>query len=159
MVNAYASSWKHEPFTDGKPILYKAVWGDDQFARIRAGLVPRQMEDKWFIFYEDPHVFFHRSWTGQPIYRLTVARITDGYEVTEALSSLDFEKEAGADPIYQVKLLDFLVCTLLLGKPRPFPLPSGAEEQTHPGALQHVISGTSYREESTNPRKPWWRFW
>lgn len=31
---------------------------------IRFGSLPWQMEDKWFIFYEDGKLFFHRSWTG-----------------------------------------------------------------------------------------------
>lgn len=41
------------------------------------------MEDKWFIYYEEPHLFLHRSWTGQPVYKLTLKDLLDGAEVTE----------------------------------------------------------------------------
>jgi len=32
------------------------------------GLVPEEIEDKWFIYWEDDTLFFHRSWTGNCIY-------------------------------------------------------------------------------------------
>ena len=38
------------------------------FKRIKRGFIPREMEDKWFIFFEEPWLYFHRSWTGKCIY-------------------------------------------------------------------------------------------
>ena len=32
--------------------------------QIRAGHIPEMMEDKWFIYWQDDRLFFHRSWTG-----------------------------------------------------------------------------------------------
>jgi hypothetical protein len=32
--------------------------------RSKAGFVPREMEDKWFVFSEEPWLFVHRSCTG-----------------------------------------------------------------------------------------------
>ena len=40
----------------------------EEFSRIRKGLVPDSMEDKWFIYVEDGHIYFHRSWTGIMMY-------------------------------------------------------------------------------------------
>ena len=156
---ASASSWKHDRFTEGRSIPYKAVWNDDQFALMSKGLIPKGMEDKRFIYYDAPHLFICRSWTGQPVYRLAVVQGSNGYEVTEALSSIEFAAEAGTDSFYQAKLLDFLLSNLLLGESKLFPLPPGAEEKTHRGALQHAISGTGYGEQSHKPKKPWWRVW
>jgi len=59
--------------------------------QIRLGIVPRSMDEKWFIFFEQPFLFFHRSWTGRLIYRLEMdadatstrvkdARVVDGPE-------------------------------------------------------------------------------
>jgi hypothetical protein len=157
-------SWKNRSFKEGKPISYKAIWSDEQFARIGMGFRALEMEDKWFIFYEAPHIFFHRSWTGQPVYKLTVLHGSNGYEVTEALSSISFTTDVESDSVYQARLLDFLISNLLLGESKPFPLPPGVENQTHSGALQHAVSGTGYSEQPYNkqpdhPRKPWWRFW
>jgi hypothetical protein len=54
---ASAASWKHEPFTDGVPLAYQAMFDDEQFARLKTGFIPQEMEDKWFIYYEEPHLF------------------------------------------------------------------------------------------------------
>jgi hypothetical protein len=60
------------PFKEGVRLPYQAAFDRVEFARLRAGLIPQQMEDKWFIYYEEPHLFLHRSWTGAPVYRLTL---------------------------------------------------------------------------------------
>jgi hypothetical protein len=158
-------SWKDRRFKEGKPIPYKAVWNDAQFARVMNGLRALEMEERWFIFYEHPHVFFHRSWTGQPVYRLTIAQRSNGYEVIEALWSVNSATDASWDSFYQAKLLDFLVCNLLLGESKPIPLPPGTENQTPilRAAIQDTIAGT-YRVQPHNAqldrlKKPWWRFW
>jgi len=120
---ASRTSWQSEPFTAGVSIAYKAIFSEEQFARLKTGLVPTQMEDKWFIYYEKPHLFFHRSWTGQPVYRLALRKTTDGAEIDEALWSNVPADGPELDSGYQVLLLDFLLSTLLLGETKPFPLP------------------------------------
>lgn len=35
---------------------------------IKKGHLPKQMEDKWFMFFENNKLFIHRSWTGFCIY-------------------------------------------------------------------------------------------
>jgi hypothetical protein len=62
-MQASQTSWKCEPFNEGVPIPYQAAFDSGQFARLKEGLVPQQMEDKWFIYYEEPYLFLHRSWT------------------------------------------------------------------------------------------------
>jgi len=82
-MGASSSSWKRKPFEVGVPIRYRAVFSVEQFARLKIGLIPQVMEDKWFIYYEPPHLFLHRSWTGQPVYRLALQEVEGGAEVTE----------------------------------------------------------------------------
>jgi hypothetical protein len=158
-MSAASSSWSHTPFREGKPVPYRATWADAEFTRIRAGLIPTQMEDKWFIYYEEPHLFLHRSWSGQPVYRLAITESPQGFEVTESLWSIELASARGADSDYQAKLLDFLISNLLLGQSKQFPMPAGSEDHAHPGTLQHAISGTGYAEEFPKLRRPWWRFW
>lgn len=157
-MTASASSWKREPFKEGVPLPYQAIFNTEQVARLKTGLIPREMEDKWFVYYEEPHLFFHRSWTGQPSYRLTIGSVPEGAKVTEALWSRDQAAVPNADPNYQVQLLDFLLSNLLLGQRKPFPVPQGLQEPM-PGLFQHHISGTGYAESPSKPRKPWWRIW
>ena len=148
-----------EPFKEGVPIPYQAAFDSKQFARLKEGLIPREMEDKWFIYYEEPHLFLHRSWgTGRPVYRLTLRNTRNGAKVTEAMWSKDLAGASKWGKNYEVALLDFLVSNLLLGQAKPFPLPPGTTTSA-PGALQHNISGTAYRESPAKLMKPWWRIW
>jgi len=156
---ASSTSWKREPFTSGRPIPYRPVWGAAQFRLVTQGVIPKSMEDKWFIYYEEPHLFLHRSWTGAPAYRLTVVPVMSGYQVTETLAAMKLTPESDLNPAHEADLLDFLISNLLLGDAKPFPLPPNADEKKYPGVLQHVISGTGYPQRSYPPKKPWWRFW
>ncbi len=103
--------------------------------RLRQGLVPRQMEDKWFVFYEPPHLFLHRSWTGLPVFRVTLADRKGGAQVVEALWAWPSKLDASLDPEYQAQLLDFLIGNLLLGECKPFP-----SRQTLPSRLLEFSS-------------------
>jgi len=157
-MTATATSWKREPFTEGVPLSFRADFGSEELSRIEAGLIPKEMEDKWFVFYEAPHLFFHRSWTGQPVYRIALENKQDGALVTEALWAKAFATADNADPAYQSKLLDFLVSNLLLAQSKPFPRPEGIKEPM-PGMFQHHAAGTGYREVAVKAKKPWWRLW
>jgi hypothetical protein len=76
-------------FKEGVPIPYHAAFDNEQFLRLKEGLIPKQMEDKWFIYYDEPHLFLHRSWTGQPVYRVMLKQAGNGVQVTETLLSKD----------------------------------------------------------------------
>jgi hypothetical protein len=151
---ASATSWKREPFKEGVPLCYRAVFDTEQFVRVKTGLIPEAMEDKWFIYYEEPHLFLHRSWTGQPVYRLTLKSEPKGAEVSEALWSKDIADASALGPDYEVRLLDFLISNLLLGLAKPFPMPPGLTEPKH-GVYQHHIAGTYYPQSPTKPEEAW----
>jgi len=159
IMQASSTSWKRKPFNEGVPLRFQAAFDNGQFARLRVGLVPREMEDKWFIYYEEPHLFLHRSWTGEPVYRLTLSSGQEGAEVTEALWSKDLADASTPthNAEYQVRLLDFLLSTLLLGQPKAFPMPTDLKEPRK-GVFQHIVAGTGYPQSPT-PKKPWWRIW
>lgn len=55
---------------ESEKIAFEREYSISEFERLRAGLVPGEMEDKWFIFFEDPYLYLHRSWTGFCIYRV-----------------------------------------------------------------------------------------
>lgn len=143
-MRATADSWKREPFTAGLAIPYQDSFTETEHAKLQEGLVPRQMEDKWFVYFDEPYLFLHRSWTGKPVYRVRLSSDFGGVTITEALCVSDVLDATGA--AYQVKLLDFLISNLLLGKAKPFPVPSGLTEPAK-GLLQHAISGTGYPSE------------
>lgn len=140
VVVASATSWKHEPFKDGISFPYHAIFDREQFALLKRGSIPQEMEDHWFIYYEEPYLFFHRSWTGRACYRLALRSVQQGAEVTEALLSRDLAEQPGISPDYEVQLLDYLVWGLA-GQLEPFPLESS----------------TCYAQSPAKPERPWWR--
>ena len=144
-MNATADSWTRQAFEEGVPIPYRAEFDESQYERIRQGLIPRAMEDKWFVYCEASVLYLHRSWTGLPVYKVVLRENADGAEVIEALWSKPLAEESGADPVYQAALLDFLMSNLLLGQSKPFPQPNDVHGAPR-GLFQHHIAGTGYRE-------------
>ncbi len=61
-IIATRSSWVNFPIKELTKVDIDLKFSEDQFLKIKNGFVPRQMEDKWFIFYEDECLYFHRSW-------------------------------------------------------------------------------------------------
>jgi hypothetical protein len=116
---ASPASWKCEPFREGIPIPYQAVFSSEEFSRLKSGLVPQTMEDKWLVYYEEPHLFLHRTWTGKPVYRLTLNITSKEAQIVESLWSKDSMHDAKADVNYQAQLVDFLLSNLLVGGTRP----------------------------------------
>ena len=93
----------------------------DEWRRICHGLIPLEMEDKWFIFAEADTAYFHRSWTGYCIYQMQVRPVQDGYAVQEVLVNCDPDQNGTTSDQYALTQLDFLIRNLLLGQEPPFP--------------------------------------
>lgn len=136
-------SWEREPFVSGQPIPFRASFAAADMQAIRAGLVPEAMEDKWFIYYEAPCLYLHRSWTGEPVYKVTFSETDQGATVAQALC-VDAVL-AGSSPEHEAQMLGFLISNLLLGQDQPFPAPPEARLLPD-GAYQHAFAGTGYRE-------------
>jgi CubicO group peptidase (beta-lactamase class C family) len=134
------------PFVE---IPYREAFTADEFAKLRAGLVPEAMEDKWLAFFEEPFLYLHRSWTGDLQYRIRFDQAS-GAAATECVMP------KGAlgpdDPAYQATLLSFLVRALILGQDVPFPQPPGGPVGP-PGVLQHALSGTGRPEVPFRPSR------
>ncbi|MCJ1434120.1 hypothetical protein MMC27_003486 [Xylographa pallens] len=65
-----AADWKTSPFHDPITSAWTVRLEPSQLAKLLDGFLPREMEDKWFVFADGPdpegHVYMHfyRSWTG-----------------------------------------------------------------------------------------------
>ena len=145
-MKASGNSWKREPFKEGVPLQYSANFSAEEFAILQDGLVPKEMEDKWFLYYEEPYLFLHRSWTGMPAYRVELhGEASGGASCVEALWSTEgnLPNAAGGDSAYAARVLDFLISNLLLRQSKPFPMPALLEEPVR-GLFQHVVAGTAF---------------
>ncbi len=71
------------------PLWLGEVYTLEEFESIRYGFLPGQMEDKWFIFYEDSWLYLHRSWTGYCIFALKFEPLDDGFAIIESWVNTD----------------------------------------------------------------------
>ncbi|MFQ5430684.1 MAG: hypothetical protein ACE5E1_10275, partial [Phycisphaerae bacterium] len=89
--------------------------------RIRKGLIPKQMEDKWFIYWKDDVLFFHRSWTGFCIYAVRFSVEGDGCRMIEATVNRDPEQYKATSDERDAEMISYLVDVLLLRREAVFP--------------------------------------
>lgn len=80
---ATRNSWKNSPIKDPKPISVNLSFTQDEFSILKRGFIPEEMEDKWFIFYEDGWIYLHRSWTGFGMFKAKIIEQDDQYLIKE----------------------------------------------------------------------------
>ena len=161
MTRASRTSWKTLPPPQQREALgFAAAFNDAETELLVLGLVPKDMEDKWFIYFEGPAyrqqaspgpangqgwLLFHRSWTGACIYGVHLERSPGGARVVDSWVSRDPAQYKGTDVEYDRKLLRFLIDALLLRLPAVFPMPAGVESAPA-GVYQHSVVGRAYPE-------------
>ena len=118
----------------------------EEYDCLARGFIPQDMDDKWFIFLETNHLYFHRSWTGHLIYQVRLRKENEQCFVDEVLVNRDPAQYGVTDDDHDVALLSFLIDNFLLGKQTPFPLPPGDLTSWPKGIYQHHVSGSGYRE-------------
>jgi len=155
---AERNSWQTVPMPESRSCLaFAREFTQEEYNQISLGLIPQEMEDKWFIFLEDNQFFFYRSWTGHCIYQLRLERKEQGYSVAEAWVNRDSKQYSNIDDKHDIALLNFLIDNLLLGRHSPFPVPTDLPKNVPTGLYQHHVAGTAYPESSQpepNPDKP-----
>jgi hypothetical protein len=148
MTRATQSSWKNLPApTRKKPLGFEALFNDEEAKQLMKGLVPGQMEDKWFIYYSEGWLYFHRSWTGALIYCLRLDGSPAGVRVADSWVNREPEQYKATDTEYDRRLVRFLIDAFLLKRKAVFPVPEGTEGSP-PGVVQHSYVGRAYPEQS-----------
>jgi superfamily II DNA or RNA helicase len=107
---------------DGMPVIR---YSTAEFDRMRWGVVPREMEQKWFIYAEGDRLFFHRSWTGYCIYVADFDPEDGAFRLTSLTINREPEQYTETNERYDVLLFKYLTDVLLLDREAEFP--------THPG--------------------------
>ena len=83
MEIATKNSWKTLPMLQPKKVAISLSLDMKQFNTLRLGVVPAQMEDKWFVYFHNQYIHFHRSWTGYEIYRAKLISDENTYYIDE----------------------------------------------------------------------------
>lgn len=110
-MGAKREDWETTTLPTAREALHlDRVYMVSEFERIKAGAVPKEMEDKWFVFYEEPWLYLHRSWTGYCIYQVRFELTADGVRVIEVLSNRNpqqySETDDSRDALWITCLLD-----------------------------------------------------
>lgn len=112
------SDWdKHEPM----PLQHKAFscshnFTPSEYLKIQKGVLPEQMEDKWFIYFEEDKLYFHRSWTGYCIYIAEFEKKEDCYQMCKLTINRAVEQYTETDDKWDMQFVIYLVKLLLLRK-------------------------------------------
>lgn len=123
MSIAKKQDWRTEPLPDRHAVIELQLhYSQDDRQKIVKGLIPEQMEDKWFIYFDDGILHFHRSWTGFCVYRVHVLDAHGRFIFTHAEVNRDSEQYKETDDNIDRQMILFLTSTLLLGKPATFPI-------------------------------------
>ncbi|QDX97352.1 hypothetical protein EGD00_10085 [Pectobacterium carotovorum subsp. carotovorum] len=122
-MHAQAQSWKHAPAPQQTaPLSFQALFTDEEAEHMKQGVIPKQMEDKWFIYFEDGWLRFHRSWTGFFIYALKLEGSPAGVRVTDSWVNRDPTQYTNTDLEHDRNMLRYLIDVALLKKQGvPFP--------------------------------------
>ena len=107
------------------------VFSPQDMDRIRRGVVPEAMEDKWFIYWKEDMLFFHRSWTGFCIYVVRFAADGDAWRMMQADVNRDPRQYQETDTDRDARLIAYLIDAVLLHRHVEFP-PAGRASATAP---------------------------
>ncbi len=112
---ATKDTWKNIPIDNPKRIDIDLLFTVKQFSKLKNGLIPQQMEDKWFIYYENEWLYFHRSWTGNGMYKAKLNKVTEGYTIKEFWVERNQEKYKNEADNTDIETFSFLIERGLLG--------------------------------------------
>ena len=107
------SAWKLKPMTTSSPLPYHRYLSPHELNCLVQDHGSSSMDDKWLIFTEDDTVHFHRSWTGEEIYAVSLNRHVDGSaEIAEVRANDAYRRSAPwsqLDDAGRIEILDRLV--------------------------------------------------
>ena len=110
------TTWQNHPIENPKRIEISLHFTEKQFSKFIKGFIPQQMEDKWFIYFENDWLYFHRSWTGFGIYKAKLKKEPDGngYSINEFWVERNQKKYINKDDNEDIQKLSLLITRGLL---------------------------------------------
>lgn len=79
------------PVTYETSLLYKEL-NAAEYQALLMGFLPRDMDDRWFMYANEGYVYLHRSWTGHCIFRLKIEVIKEDCLLTELRINRDTDQ-------------------------------------------------------------------
>jgi hypothetical protein len=95
-------------------LTFSLLFTDADAEQMVKGHVPEDMDDKWFIFFENGWLHFHRSWTGHCIYAVRLDRLPAGVRIAEAWVNRDRDEYNSPSSETDIRMVEQLIRTRLL---------------------------------------------
>lgn len=114
---ATKDTWINLPIDNPKQLEIYLEFTESQFNKIKNGLIPEEMEDKWFIYYEEGFLHFHRSWTGHGLFKAKITKEPTGYIIRDFWVERNIEKYSNLDDDGDRTTLKLLISNGLLHEP------------------------------------------
>ncbi len=91
------------------PLKYQAQYSDADAEKIRVGLEPTDMEDKWRIFADGDWIYFQRSWSGYLIFALKLESTPTGVRVVDSWVNANQDEYRTQGREQDIAMLDKLI--------------------------------------------------
>src|SRR5689334_751037 len=110
MNPARRTDWKaiEMPATRAQ-LNFERVFSPEDFARLTFGVIPSSMEEKWFVFFESPWLYLHRSWTGECVYQIRFEQCPGGVGIAEAIARGEADGTGGHGAGVEAERLMYLL--------------------------------------------------
>jgi hypothetical protein len=119
---ARESDWRTEPLPQTRTLIkLDRAFSNAEISHLRCGFLPVEMEDKWFIYWQDDTLFFHRSWTGFCVYVAHFHCIEGEWRLVGAEVNGDPEQYHLSSDHQETKMINYLIDLLLLRREVSFP--------------------------------------
>ena len=120
---AEPGDWGFQPLPDQRTTLgVSRSFTPPEAEALRHGVIPAQMEDKWFIYWLDDRLHFHRSWSGTCIWVARFEPDGDGARLVGAEVNRDPEQYSSIDEEQDARLLEYVIDAVLLRRGAEFPV-------------------------------------
>lgn len=114
-AKATRDSWQNAPMPDARTLLsFERQFTPAEYQRLSLGLIPEDMDDRWFIFLEDDILYICRSWSGQCLYQLQFEAEGDNYRIKETWANRDETQYESSGDEYDIAVISGLIDNRLL---------------------------------------------
>ena len=121
-----------------------------ELEQIRFGSIPEEMEDKWFLYWQDNTLFFHRSWTGNCLYIVRFEADGEGACMVEADVNCDPEQYRYGGDEYEAAMISYLIDRLLLDRDAEFPH-APDDDEANPLQQWSMVGRAMLKDDSETP--------
>lgn len=111
---ATQNSWKTIPMEKPQPYCTHLTLTPEHFAKLQMGFIPENMDDRWFVYFDNDWVYLHRSWTGYETFRAKIQTENDCYTIKEFWAETEQGKFNVGSENKNIELFCFVIARVVL---------------------------------------------